>query len=889
LTISNIFNQSADYLYYDIGVNPIPADTKNKRINVSWGQHHNTSVSVELHTSRKEKGEYDNGLAVMTGRINKGKNEGKYLIGIDCDNKKAKEEICKSLRFKDINDLAKWTWVEQHKDNLDKAHIYILSTKPFKNKGRNPDKIKLESLNEIPAIEVKCEKQTMFTAPSIHQNGHPYEILGVKEPILCDEFETHLDNIFRKYDSEYLNQDNSNNNHNSKLPEPLKQLVNWLEIPSNFQFRIHEGARHNTMLSFANALLFKYKYDTDINRKDELKKFFNEVNNKICTPSLTEDETKTIWRDALKFSDKKFAEMQIVNDDENDTQNYKSPVVVQLVKGDKLLEKEFVQNLVYDIPANSVDCLLNSKYKPEKRILVPINIKQWPDVRKNFRKLCEEKEIEEEDILLLLECLDSNIDLIKKYYLENHRRNVAALAAAKERKKQRLDLIKEGTDFVMAKYRFLTIEESKDILFYDSSKGVYVYGGDIEIDKSIEKKYGYQLKTNDINEIKNYVIRKTYIKKEEFDSDIEIINVENGLKNWKTGEFFPHTPDFLSLNQKPIKYNPEAKAPKFEKFLSEVLYPEDIRTAKEIIAYTFIRKNIFEYWFVLIGNGANGKNVFVGIVSSLHGSKNISNVPLTHLANPNHRFALSRLENKDINVDTELSAKSYNDLSTLKKLTGTQPITVEKKGKDLYDVELWAKLFFNTNELPLSSDNSDARHRREIILSFPYQFEEEQKDDPNIKVSDPFLLDKIVNDEDEMSGILNIVIDSLKTIYENKKIYVNSTISQRRVRTELIANPVKAFYDEMCEIPSDPVVYEKGEDLYDAFVKFCNTKRLYIPSYKQFINKLKKEHDAKDGRVRISEPDDNGKEHRIRVLFNIHLLTEEEKKKKDEQDDNNDK
>ena len=40
--------------------------------------------------------------------------------------------------------------------------------------------MKLESLNEIPAIEVKCERQTMFTAPSIHQDGHPYEILGVK-------------------------------------------------------------------------------------------------------------------------------------------------------------------------------------------------------------------------------------------------------------------------------------------------------------------------------------------------------------------------------------------------------------------------------------------------------------------------------------------------------------------------------------------------------------------------------------------------------------------------------------------------------------------------------------------------------------------------------------
>ena len=321
--------------------------------------------------------------------------------------------------------------------------------------------------------------------------------------------------------------------------------------------------------------------------------------------------------------------------------------------------------------------------------------------------------------------------------------------------------------------------------------------------------------------------------------------------------------------------------------MSEVIYPEQIRTAKEIIAYTFIRKNIFQYWFVLIGNGGNGKNVFIGIVSSLHGKKNISNIPLIHLANPNHRFALSQLENKDINVDTELSAKSYNDLSTLKKLTDTQPITVEKKGKDLYEVELWAKLFLCCNELPASSDDTDARYRREIVLPFPYQFEEkdEEKDDPNIKVADPFLLDKIVNDEDEMSGILNIVIDSLKSIYENKKIYVNSTTSQRRAKAELIADPVKAFYDEMCQIPSDPAVYEKKEDLYNEFVKFCNSKRLYIPSYKEVIKKLKKEYDTIEGRARII--DDNDKEHKPRVLFNIHLISEEEKKKRDEDEQNN--
>ena len=124
-----------------------------------------------------------------------------------------------------------------------------------------------------------------------------------------------------------------------------------------------------------------------------------------------------------------------------------------------------------------------------------------------------------------------------------------------------------------------------------------------------------------------------------------------------------------------------------------MLYPQDIRTALEIIAYTFIRNNLFEYYFILIGSGGNGKSVFIGILSNLHGHKNISNVPLHSLVS--NRFALADLENKDVNVDTELSSSTINDMSILKKLTGRQPIRIERKGQHAYDALLWAKQFFN--------------------------------------------------------------------------------------------------------------------------------------------------------------------------------------------------
>ena len=241
---------------------------------------------------------------------------------------------------------------------------------------------------------------------------------------------------------------------------------------------------------------------------------------------------------------------------------------------------------------------------------------------------------------------------------------------------------------------------------------------------------------------------------------------------------------------------------------------------------------------------------------------------------PTHRFALAQLENKDINVDTKLSKNV--DISNLKKLTGTQPIMVERKGKDPYDVELWAKHFFNTNELPIISDNSDARHRREIILSFPQQFEDG-------KNADPELLSKIINDEEEMSGILNIVVNSLQVIHNNKKIHTKSTISQRRAKAELTADPISAFLDIggwiTASITNQGEEYITKDEFYGEFTKFCKDHKLYVLSYDAFAKKLKKEHNISNGRK--IEEDSNGNKRKLQFgLLNALQMKKRLLKKK---------
>lgn len=153
MIIPNALNQSADYWYYDIGVNVIPANTKRKETYESWSQWQDQSIPVEVHESRKKSGYYNNGIAIIPGKIYRGPYKGKYLVAIDLDNKKAIEEFCGN----DLEELKQQTLVEQHSDP-NKMHIYFILEREIPNKASDKTDIsKSEKIkaNEIPAIELR--------------------------------------------------------------------------------------------------------------------------------------------------------------------------------------------------------------------------------------------------------------------------------------------------------------------------------------------------------------------------------------------------------------------------------------------------------------------------------------------------------------------------------------------------------------------------------------------------------------------------------------------------------------------------------------------------------------------------------------------------------------
>jgi phage/plasmid-associated DNA primase len=202
---------------------------------------------------------------------------------------------------------------------------------------------------------------------------------------------------------------------------------------------------------------------------------------------------------------------------------------------------------------------------------------------------------------------------------------------------------------------------------------------------------------------------------------------------------------------------------------------------------------------------------------------------------------IADLEYKDVNIDNELPSTVITETSIIKKLTGgrRQEIRIERKREHAYYAVLCAKLFFNANKVPDSTDTSSAYYRRIVPIAFPYQFEGKREDRQ--------LLSKLTMEE-ELPGIFTILMSHLRRILKNNEIHLSeTTIEERRMKYERIVNPtnafiqvLKAFLDEAVDEESTESNMTEKDALYNAYVRFCKKHSLPWDKKETFGKYLKK-------------------------------------------------
>ena len=290
-----------------------------------------------------------------------------------------------------------------------------------------------------------------------------------------------------------------------------------------------------------------------------------------------------------------------------------------------------------------------------------------------------------------------------------------------------------------------------------------------------------------------------------------LINLENG-----TFEITPTKRELRAFNrndflthQLPFEYEPEAKAPLFQKYLDEVLPDADKqRIFAEYCGYIFIKPSVLklEKMLILYGNGANGKSVFFEIINALLGTQNISNYSLQSLTNDNGYFR-AKIANKLVNYASEINGKLETDI--FKQMASGEPIEARLPYGEPFILNEYAKLIFNCNDLPKDVEHTNAFFRRFLIIGFDVTIPEDKQDKQ--------LANKII--ESELSGVFNWILSGLERVLLQKKFSKCEAVDNARSDYEKQSDSVKIFIEDFEYKTSTD--YTTIRELYTKYKGFC--------------------------------------------------------------------
>lgn len=369
-------------------------------------------------------------------------------------------------------------------------------------------------------------------------------------------------------------------------------------------------------------------------------------------------------------------------------------------------------------------------------------------------------------------------------------------------------VVKLLADEILEDEHFFTLADTGELYHYD--EGVYRLGGENLIKSVTQEKLCHQFTKSRINEVVEYIKIATQTNRDAINQEIHIINLNNGLYDLQTDEFKPHSPAVLSTIRIPVDYNPEAKCPNIDKFLSEVVSPEDKQLLIEWAGYCLIPDTRMQKAVMLIGNGSNGKSVFLELLTQFIGEENASSESLQDL--DTNRFSVANLYGKLINVHPDLSRMKISEDSMFKNLCGGDRIRAERKFEGAFSFKNKARLIFAANNLPPVKDIDYAFCRRWILIEFPNTFEGE-----NVDI---YLIDKLTT-PGELSGLLNLALAALKPILTSDKFSYDKSADDVMRMYQINSNSVAAFVDECVEFGDEDTPKRL---MYEEYIKWCKIK-----------------------------------------------------------------
>ena len=292
-----------------------------------------------------------------------------------------------------------------------------------------------------------------------------------------------------------------------------------------------------------------------------------------------------------------------------------------------------------------------------------------------------------------------------------------------------------------------------------------------------------------------------------FDADQWLLNVENGTVDLRTGELRPHDRGNLITKLVGIEYQPNAAAPRWERFLDEIFAgdAETIDFVQRATGYSLTGCTREHAFLVLHGTGANGKSSLLSLIGQILGDYGLSASPETFVDRQAGSATndLARLRGMRFVSALETSEGRALAESFVKAVTGGDRISARFLYTEFFDFEPVFKLWLGTNHKPIIRGGDAGIWRRVRLVPFERRFEGEN--------CDPDLRAKL---EAELPGILAWAVRGCVE-WQKRGLSPPASVVGATAAYRSEMDTFSGFIDERCQIDAETT--EAAKDLYRAY------------------------------------------------------------------------
>lgn len=313
--------------------------------------------------------------------------------------------------------------------------------------------------------------------------------------------------------------------------------------------------------------------------------------------------------------------------------------------------------------------------------------------------------------------------------------------------------------------------------------------------------------------------RELYVDENDMDAMEEFIAAENGLVNLKTRDLVPNAPDALMVKYCNVRYDPSADCPTWRKCVSTWFGSEEVAWyMQKVLGKMLAGRPDEEAFYLLIGDGANGKSSFLETISEVMGgySKALSDeTVIGRKGTPasGHRADIVRLQGARFVYCSETGSGESFRAADLKRISGGDKISARGAyAAEVKEFPARFTLFIATNFAPNMQGADNAMRRRIRLIDFPHDFE----NDPKYRAMRIKGLSRVL--KAERSGIFNWLLEGRegelkeglavpKSVQDASNAYVDSH------------DLVTQWFDERCEIGRPEK--ENDPSTKDLFESYC--------------------------------------------------------------------